>query len=64
MSERDWKPIDTAPEGVVVDTKIDGGRYSARNFRTLVRRGRAWLAPDRLTRVFYTPTHWRQQVMQ
>lgn len=53
----DWQPINTAPEGVRVLTKIDdeGGW---RNECELVRRGRLWFKPDGGVYVYYTPTHW------
>ena len=59
MSGQDWKPIDTAPEGVVVETKIDDGRYGVRNVQPLKRAGGRWFLPGN-DRVFYVPTHWRQ----
>ena len=47
-----------APEGVIVETKIDdaGG---PRNAQTLKRRGNLWWTPDGEMYVYYTPTHWR-----
>jgi hypothetical protein len=51
----DWQPIDTAPEGVEVMTKIDGSGNEGR----LVRQGRLWFLPDRSMYVYYTPTHWK-----
>jgi len=53
----DWRSIDTAPEGVVVETMIRGG--SKLNVRPLVRQGRLWFFPDMSMYVYYTPTHWR-----
>jgi len=54
----DWHPIDTAPDGVVVHTKIDdaGG---VRNEQQLKRRGNLWWFPDGSMYVYYHPTHWR-----
>ena len=54
----DWQPIETAPEGVEVMTKIhdDDG---LRNEQPLLRDGRLWFFPDRSMYVYYTPTHWR-----
>lgn len=54
----EWQPIDTAPEGVVVETRIsDAG--GERNVQRLERSGRLWFMPDASIHVFYTPTHWR-----
>lgn len=61
----DWNPIDTAPEGVEIETKIDDGD-GIRNVQTLVKRTRIpgktcpmfWY-PDGSMYVYYTPTHWR-----
>ena len=52
-----WHTIDSAPEGIVVKTKIEdaGGVRSVQN---LVRRGRLWWTPDGRMYVYYTPTHW------
>lgn len=60
-----WNPIETAPEGVEVMTKIDdaGG---VRNVQSLVKRTRIpgetrpmFWTPDGSMYVYYTPTHWR-----
>jgi hypothetical protein len=60
MSENaDWQPIETAPEGKVVMTKIDDER-GMRNEKQLIRRGRLWFFPDKSMYVYYAPTHWRQ----
>ena len=58
MSE--WQPINTAPEGQVVETKIDD-EHGARNVRLLQRRGRLWFFPDQSMYVYYRPTHWRHE---
>jgi hypothetical protein len=55
MSE--WQPISTAPEGVVVRTKIHD-HHGERNDQRLMREGRLWWVPDRSIYVYYTPTHW------
>lgn len=55
MSE--WRPIETAPEGVVVETKIDDNK-GCRNEQKLKRQGRLWFYPDGSMYVYYTPTHW------
>lgn len=54
-----WKPIDSAPEGVVVLTKIDDGR-GERNVQELKRSGRLWFLPDGSMYVYYEPTHWKE----
>lgn len=57
MSEMKWQPIETAPEAVEVQTKIDDAR-GCRNEQSLTRRGRLWFYPDMSMYVYYTPTHW------
>lgn len=54
----DWQPINTAPEGVTVDTKIDDAD-GVRNVQPLRRSGPLWFFPDGSMYVYYTPTHWR-----
>lgn len=60
----DWQPIETMPEGVEVETKIDD-ENGVRNVTTLVRKTRPGAArplywiPDMTVYVYYTPTHWR-----
>ena len=61
----DWQPIESAPEGVEVLTKIDD-EHGERNVRTLVKRTREpgrtrpmfWF-PDGSMYVYYEPTHWK-----
>ena len=58
----DWQPIETAPVGETVWTKIhdiDGER----NIQRLKRyeRGRLWFFPDGSMYVYYTPTHWQKE---
>ena len=53
----DWRPISTAPEGLVVHTKVDDGR-GVRNVQKLRRCGALWWFPDGSMYVYYTPTHW------
>jgi hypothetical protein len=55
-----WRPISTAPEDVLVETKIDDGD-GVRNVQCLRRSGRLWFIPDTAVHVFYTPTHWRER---
>lgn len=52
-----WHPIESAPEGVAVNTKIDDGK-GARNEQLLTQKGRLWYFPDMSMYVYYTPTHW------
>jgi hypothetical protein len=53
----DWRVVDTAPENVVVRTKIDD-RRGVRNVQNLKRSGMLWWFPDGAMYVYYTPTHW------
>ena len=53
-----WQPIETAPEGKVVLTKIDD-ENGERNVQKLKRLGRLWFVPDGSVYVYYTPTHWK-----
>jgi hypothetical protein len=55
----DWQPISTAPDGKVVETKIDDGR-GVRNEVKLIRQDRLWFFEDMSMYVYYEPTHWRQ----
>lgn len=52
-----WKPINTAPENVVVNTKIDD-KDGVRNEQKLIRKGSLWFFPDMSMYVYYQPTHW------
>ncbi|WP_395543412.1 hypothetical protein [Neotabrizicola sp. sgz301269] len=61
----DWQPIETAPEGVEVMTKIEDEK-GARNEQSLVKVTREpgktrplWFFPDLTVYVYYTPTHWK-----
>jgi len=58
MDDHEWFPASEAPEGVVVETKIDDSD-GIRNVSTLYRRGRLWWVPDGEMYVYYTPTHYR-----
>ena len=53
MSE--WQPIETAPEGIPVMTKIHDGAGSL-NEQVMTRKGRLWFAGGMY--VYYAPTHW------
>lgn len=58
----DWQPIETSPEGVIVETKIDDAE-GVRNQAPLRRRRALWFitdeAGDDVMYVYYRPTHWR-----
>lgn len=54
----EWQRAETAPEGEVVDTKIDD-RDGVRNEQPLKRKGRLWFFPDGSAYVYYVPTHWK-----
>lgn len=56
----EWKRIDSAPEGVPVETKIDDAE-GKRNVAVLRRSGRLWFIPGADMYVYYEPTHWRAQ---
>jgi hypothetical protein len=56
-----WVPIASAPENVLVWTKIDD-ELGERNVQRMVRRGRLWWIDadtPRAMYVYYTPTHWQ-----
>ncbi len=53
-----WLPIYTAPDGVLVNTRIDDGR-GIRNEQPLKRSGRLWWLADGAMYVYYDPTHWK-----
>lgn len=56
----DWIPNapTTAPNGVVIETKIDD-EHGLRNQQTLKKQGNLWFFPDGSMYVYYAPTHWR-----
>jgi hypothetical protein len=54
----DWKPSCDAPEGVVVETKLQDEKGD-RNHGPLKRQGNLWFTPDGAMYVYYTPTHFR-----
>jgi len=60
MSKNGWYDISTAPEGVLVETKIHD-QDGARNVQMMKRRGRLWFIGSGGTEmyVYYAPTHWR-----
>lgn len=59
MSE--WQPIETAPENIVVETKVHD-EEGLRLEQSLKRQGRLWWMPDADMYVYYRPTHWRHAV--
>jgi alkylated DNA repair dioxygenase AlkB len=52
-----WQPIETAPEGVPVRTKIHDAN-GERADQPMTRKGRLWWFTDGSMYVYYTPTHW------
>ncbi len=54
----EWQKIDTAPEKVRVETKIDDA-LGCRNQQSLIRKGRLWWTEDEAMYVYYVSTHWR-----
>lgn len=57
MSDPIWRTVSSAPENVIVKTKIDDAD-GLRNEQSLKRRGNLWWHPDGSMYVYYTPTHW------
>lgn len=53
-----WETIESAPDRIVVETKIDD-EDGLRNEQRLMRRGNLWWLPSGEMYVYYTPTHWR-----
>lgn len=53
-----WQPIQTAPEGIKINTKIHDSN-GPRNEQSLVRKGNLFFHPDMTMYVYYTPTHWK-----
>ena len=54
----EWQPIGTAPDGTIVETKIDDAN-GCRNEQQLRRGRNLWWFPDGSMYVYYRPTHWR-----
>lgn len=54
----EWRDMSTAPNGVVVETKVDDAR-GVRNVQPLKRSRNLWFLPDGSMYVYYQPTHWR-----
>lgn len=64
QSLTDWMPIESAPEGVEVMTKIHD-ENGERNIQSLIKKTRIpgatrpmFWTPDGSMYVYYTPTHW------
>jgi len=55
---KEWQPIETAPEGALVDTRLTD-HQGTRNWQPLIRKGKLWFTPDMRMYVYYTPTEWR-----
>jgi hypothetical protein len=55
----DWKPIETAPQGKEVMTKIHD-KLGCRNEQPLVLKKTLWWFPDGSMYVYYAPTHWKE----
>lgn len=53
-----WRPIFTAPEGEVIDTRIWDPEHGEQERRLLVRKSEFFL-PGRSEPVSYTPTSWK-----
>lgn len=59
MIDAGWRSINTAPEGILVWTKIDDAD-GPRNIQQLRRQGRLWFfGHGSPMYVYYTPTHWK-----
>jgi len=54
----DWQLIDTAPDGVLVETKIHDER-GERNHQQMKRQGGLWWINGRGIYAYYVPTHWK-----
>lgn len=54
---RTWQTIASAPDKVLVLTKIEDAQ-GTRNVARLKRDGRLWWMEDGTMYVYYTPTHW------
>ena len=52
-----WQPIETAPNGVEVNTAIIDAS-GQRNTTTLKRKDSLWFFTDMSMYVYYQPTHW------
>lgn len=57
-----WRPIASAPDGVLIETKIDD-ENGCRNEQHLRKRGRLFWTEDGSMYVYYMPTHWRPALL-
>lgn len=55
----EWKPIETAPDNVVVMTKRDDPWGGERNVQPLKKDRDLWWFEDGSMYVYYSPTHWK-----
>jgi len=59
---KEWKPInDQVPEGVVFNTIISD-ENGLRNEAKLKRKSKLWFYPDDSMYVYYTPTHYKENL--
>lgn len=58
--ETKWRTIESAPQKVLVKTKIDD-EHGPRNEQRLIKDGNLWWTSDRAMYVYYTPTHWSEK---
>jgi len=61
MPEPKWNPIESAPNNVLVMTKVDDAK-GVRNVQSLRRSGNLWFAGG--TYIYYDPTHWREMTKE
>lgn len=54
-----WNDITTAPENVIVMTRVSDDR-GIRNVQRLFRQGNLWWMPNGSMYVYYRPTHWHR----
>ena len=59
----EWQTIETAPENLVIRTKIHD-ENGARNDQKLKRQGTLWWTPNGSIYVYYRPTHWMPEPPQ
>ena len=53
-----WQPIETAPENILIDTKVEY-EFKVGVNQYLIKINEYWMEADKITYVYYTPTHWR-----
>lgn len=54
MTSIQWQPIETAPEGVAIETISAGGLQ-----QSLILENGLWWTDDRSMYVYYSPKFWR-----